>query len=234
MVYLLIPKDGRVGLYLYPRRPLQNSLNKFHSSNSRVGVELRQSTRSMQNGQQDITEILKRWSDGDRRSLDELMPLVYDELHRQAARFLRREDPGHTLQTSALLNEAYLKLVDQRSTSWESRTHFFAIAAQAMRRILLDHARRKHRDKRGGGAADFSLSAASAVGFEEPVVDLIALDEALTGLEKKDVQLCRLVELRYFGGLTLDETAAALGISPATASREWNTARAWLHRELTR
>jgi len=188
----------------------------------------------MGNDQQDITEMLQRWSNGDRRSLDELMPLVYDELHRQAVRFLRRERPGHTLQASALLNEAYLRLVDQHSPTWESRTHFFAIAAQAMRRILIDHARKKSRGKRGGGEANLSLTAASSVGSEEPVVDLIALDEALTRLEAKDAELCRFVELRYFGGLTLDETASALNISAATASREWNTARAWLHRELTR
>ena len=181
-----------------------------------------------------VTEMLRRWSAGDRTTLDELMPLMYDELHRQAKRFLRRERPDHTLQATALLNEAYLKLVDQRNTNWESRTHFFAIAAQAMRRILLDHARAKHREKRGHGEGNLSLTAAGNVGTEEPVVDLIALDEALSRLAAKDEQMSRLVELRYFGGLTLDETAAAMGISAATASREWNTARAWLHRELTR
>jgi len=182
----------------------------------------------------DITEMLQRWSDGDRKSLDELMPLVYDELHRQAAKFLRRERPDHTLQTTALLNEAYLKLVDQHSTNWESRTHFFAIASQAMRRILLDHARSKQRGKRGGGQADLTLGAASSAGTEEPVVDMIALDEVLTRLAAKDEQMARLVELRYFGGLTLSEASKALNISEATASREWNTARAWLRRELTR
>ncbi len=180
-----------------------------------------------------ITAMLRRWGEGDRDSRDELFTAVYDELHRQAARCLRRERAGHTLQTTALIHEAYLKLIDQRSTDWESRTHFFAIAAQTMRRILTDHARRRNRQKRGRGEAAISLTAA-AVGTEAPTVDLLALDQALTRLAVRDESLCRFVELRYFGGLTLEETAAAMGISEATASREWNTARAWLHRELTR
>ncbi len=178
--------------------------------------------------------MLREWSDGNREALDNLMPLVYDELHRQAANYLRRERPNHTLQTTALIHEAYLKLIDQRETNWESRTHFYAIAAQAMRRILVDYARKKHRGKRGGVESDLSLEKAALVVSEEKSVDLIALDEALTRLAVEDEQQARIVELRYFGGLTLEETAKALNISPATISRDWFMAKAWLHRELTR
>ena len=178
--------------------------------------------------------MLREWSDGNREALDNLMPLVYDELHRQAANYLRRERPNHTLQTTALIHEAYLKLIDQRETNWESRTHFYAIAAQAMRRILVDYARKKHRGKRGGEGSDLSLEKAALVVSEEKSVDLIALDEALTRLAVEDEQQARIVELRYFGGLTLEETAKALNISPATISRDWFMAKAWLHRELTR
>jgi RNA polymerase sigma factor (TIGR02999 family) len=181
-----------------------------------------------------ITKLLREWSDGNREALDNLLPLVYDELHRQAARYLRRERPDHTLQTTALIHEAYLKLIDQRETNWESRTHFFAIAAQAMRRILVDYARKKNRGKRGGTGSDLSLEKAALVVSEEKSVDLIALDEALTRLAVEDAQQARVVELRYFGGLTLEETAKALNISPATISRDWFMAKAWLHRELTR
>lgn len=181
-----------------------------------------------------ITQMLREWSDGNREALDNLMPLVYDELHRQAANYLRRERPNHTLQTTALIHEAYLKLIDQRETNWESRTHFYAIAAQAMRRILVDYARKKHRGKRGGVESDLSLEKAALVVSEEKSVDLIALDEALTRLAVEDEQQARIVELRYFGGLTLEETAKALNISPATISRDWFMAKAWLHRELTR
>ena len=181
-----------------------------------------------------ITKMLREWSDGRREALDELLPLVYDELHRQAARYLRRERQDHTLQTTALIHEAYLKLIDQRSTNWESRTHFFAIAAQAMRRILVDYARKKNSGKRGGADSDLSLDEAAHVATNEKSVDLVALDEALTRLATEDEQQARVVELRYFGGMTLDETANALGISPATISRDWAMAKAWLHRELTR
>src|SRR5205807_833776 len=182
----------------------------------------------------EITGMLRAWTGGKREALDELLPLVYKELHRQAARFLRRERQGHTLQPTALINEAYLKLIDQREVNWENRTHFFAIAAQAMRRILVDHARTRHRDKRGGDEAKVSLDEAMIVVADENNVDLIALDEALTRLEKKDKQQTRIVELRYFSGLSLEETAEALNISRTTAARDWAMAKAWLHRELTR
>lgn len=180
-----------------------------------------------------ITQMLREWSGGNRDALDELMPLVYEELHRQAARYLRRESKDHTLQTTALIHETYLKLIDQREVEWQNRAHFFAIAAQAMRRILVDYARAKQREKRGGRDENLPLEAALTVAADEKSVDLIALDEALTKLGKIDERQARVVELRYFSGLSLEETAEALDISRATAAREWNVARAWLRREMT-
>lgn len=181
-----------------------------------------------------ITQMLRDWGDGKPGVIDDLLPLVYSELHRQAAAYLRRERPNHTLQTTALVNEAYLKLIDQRHVEWKSRGHFFAIAAQVMRRILVDHARTRHREKRGGSAEDVPLEEALLAVADESDVDVIALDEALTRLAKFDPEQERLVELRYFAGLSLDEAADVLGISRATAAREWAVAKAWLHRELTR
>lgn len=177
--------------------------------------------------------MLREWSGGKPEALDKLLPLVYTELHRQAASFLRRERAGHTLQTTALINEAYLKLIDRRDVNWQSRTHFFAVAAQAMRRILVDYARAKHREKRGGDNVKLSLDDATLVAAKEKGVDLIALDEALNKLAKFDKQQARVVELRYFSGLSLEETAEALHVSRATVARDWEAARAWLHRELT-
>lgn len=181
-----------------------------------------------------ITEMLRDWSDGKPEALNALMPIVYAELHRQAARFLSRERPGHTLQATALINEAYLKLVDRRDVEWESRTHFFAVAANAMRCILVDHARAKHREKRGGDNIKLSLEEAMPVAAKDDGVDLIALDEALNKLAGFDEQQARVVELRYFSGLSLDETAHALNISRATVARDWESARAWLYHELKR
>lgn len=181
-----------------------------------------------------ITVLLREWSDGKRESLDELLPLVYNELHKQARRYLRKERANHTLQTTALIHEAYLKLIDQHSVEWQSRTHFFAISAQMMRRILVDHARTKHRNKRGGDDVKLPLEEAMLVVVDEKDVDLIALDEVLTRLEAVDEQQARVVELRHFSGLSLEETAEALKISRATAARDWAMAKAWLHRELTR
>jgi len=178
--------------------------------------------------------MLQKWREGNDEVLDQVLPLVYSELRRQATRYLRRERKDHTLQTTALIHEAYLKLIDQRKVNWESRTHFFAIAAQAMRRILVDYARTKNRAKRGSGDIHLSLAAAEQIPTGERSVDLIALDEALTRLEAFDKQQSRVVELRYFSGLSLEETASILNISRATAAREWDLARAWLHRELTR
>ncbi len=182
----------------------------------------------------EITQMLREWSGGKPEALDKLMPLVYDELHRQAASFLRKERQGHTLQTTALINEAYLKLIDRRDVNWESQTHFFAVAAQSMRRILVDYARAKHREKRGGDNVKLSLENATLVAAKEKGVDLIAVDEALNKLATRDEQQARVVELSYFSGLSLEKTAEALHISRATVARDWEAARAWLHRELTR
>lgn len=178
--------------------------------------------------------MLRDWSGGRREVLDDLLPLVYAELHRQAARFLRKERSGHTLQTTALINEAYLKLTDRTGVEWQSRTHFFAVAAQAMRRILVDHARTKHREKRGGDNVIISLEDAPQIADQKMGVDLVALDEALNRLADFDPQQARVVELRYFSGLSLEETALALQISRATVARDWEAARAWLYHELTK
>jgi RNA polymerase sigma-70 factor (ECF subfamily) len=203
-----------------------------------LGSDLRYNTAKMeqnrQGDEQDITQLLLAWNEGNREALDKLMPLVYDELHRQAARFLRRERSDHTLQTTALIHEAYLKLIDQREVNWESRTHFFAIAANLMRRILVDYARAKKREKRGGDALKLPLEEAILVAGKEKSYDLMALDEALTRLEKIDERQARIVELRYFGDLTLEETAGVLRVSRTTVADDWAMAKAWLHRELTR
>jgi RNA polymerase sigma factor (TIGR02999 family) len=181
-----------------------------------------------------ITRLLHEWQAGDRAALDQLIPLVYDELHRIAARHMSREGRDGTLQTTGLVSEAYLKLVDQRHVVWQNRGHFFAIAAQVMRRILLDDARRRLREKRGGGAVQVAIGddAIAAPGTPVDAVELIAVDRALRDLEQLDPDQAKVVELRFFGGLTVEETSAALGISTATVKREWSTAKAWLFREL--
>lgn len=182
----------------------------------------------------EITRMLREWSDGNQQALEDLMPLVYDELHRQAARFLRRERPNHTLQTTALINEAYIKLIDQHDVNFNSRSHFYAIAANIMRRILVDHARAKNRDKRGGNAVPVQLEKETIAIQSEQSVDLIALDEALNRLAEHDEQQARIVELRYFGGLTLEETAETMQLSRTTVATDWAMAKAWLYRELTK
>jgi RNA polymerase sigma factor (TIGR02999 family) len=168
----------------------------------------------------------------EKEALDKLMPAVYDELRRQAARYLRRERAGHTLQTTALIHEAYVRLVDQRNVQWQNRAHFFGIAAQMMRRILVDHARGKRRAKRGGSDVKISLADAN-IPVKEQDLDVVALDEALTRLAEIDEQQSRVVELRFFSGLTVEETAEVMHISPATVKRDWSMAKAWLHRELS-
>jgi RNA polymerase sigma-70 factor (ECF subfamily) len=183
--------------------------------------------------QSEITLWLHEWSHGKENALDSLMPIVYAELHRQATNYLRRERVGHTLQATALINEAYLKLIDQREVNWKNRAHFFAIAAQAMRRILVDHARTRHRDKRGGAAENLPIEAAEfATSSDSPSVDLIELDEALTRLAAFDPRQSRIVELRFFSGMSVEETAEALGISKATVKNDWRMAKAWLFQEL--
>ncbi len=180
-----------------------------------------------------VTALLRAWGAGDALASDSLVRLVYDELRRQARLALRREGEGHTLQPTALVHEAWLRLGDQRDARWESRSQFFAIAAQMMRRVLLDHARTRHALKRGGGAVQVSLSAAGNVEAGAlDVVDVIALDEALARLAEIDPQKARLVDLRYFAGLSIPEAAAILGVSTATLGREWAIARMWLRREL--
>ncbi len=180
----------------------------------------------------EITLWLHEWSLGKESALEALMPIVYAELHRQASNYLRRERTGHTLQATALINEAYLKLIDQREVNWQNRAHFFGIAAQAMRRVLVDHARSRHRNKRGGDAEDLPLEAAEFKVSKEGSVDLIALDEALTRLAVLDERQSKIVELRFFSGMSVAETAEALSVSPATVKNEWRTAKAWLFQEL--
>jgi RNA polymerase sigma factor (TIGR02999 family) len=181
----------------------------------------------------DVTQLLKDWSGGDEAAADRLMPLVHEELRRLAHQYMRREKPGHTLQTSALVNEAYVRLVDQSKIQWESRAHFFGIAARLMRQILVDQARRKNFAKRGGCAIRVSLDSANAIAQEQSA-NVMALDEALKTLEQTDLRKSQIVELRFFGGMSIEETAEALKISPGTVMREWTFARAWLRNEMSR
>ena len=186
---------------------------------------------SRQSGE-NVTQLLVRWEGGDRAALDALMPLVEQELRQLARSYLRRERSGHTLQPTALVNEAYLKLVDQRDARWQSRAHFYGVAAQLMRRILVDHARARAAEKRGGPQAyAVTLSEADRVSAQ-PALDLLAVHEALEELAALDPQQARVVELKFFGGLTIEETAEALGVSHATVERDWKAARAWLRRKL--
>ena len=179
-----------------------------------------------------LTQLLVEWSNGDKAALDQLMPLVYEELRRVAESYLRRERAGHTLQPTALVNEVYLRLIDEKNMTWQSRAHFLGVAAQLMRFILIDHARARASAKRGGPAKKVSLDDAINF-FEQKELDLIELDCALGKLELIDPQQGRIVELRFFGGLTIEETAEVLDVSPATVKREWSMAKAWLHRELS-
>ncbi|MDQ6887654.1 MAG: sigma-70 family RNA polymerase sigma factor [Gemmatimonadota bacterium] len=181
----------------------------------------------------DVTALLIAWSGGERSAADRLIPAVYEELHRQAARAMRREGHEHTLQPTALVNEAYLRLVDQRRVEWRNRAHFFGIAAEVMRRVLVDHARGRLAAKRGGGGQRLTLGSAVDVSAGEGDADVLALHDALERFALLDPGQARVVEMRYFGGLTIEETAEALGVSPATVKREWALARAWLRRELS-
>ncbi len=182
---------------------------------------------------EEVTGLLLAWSEGEQTALEKLMPLVYAELHRLAKHYMRREHAGHTLQTSALVNEAYLRLIDARSVRWQNRAHFFAVSAQIMRRILVDFARAKQNLKRGGGARPVILDEGLVVS-PEIGADLLALDEALERLAVLSKRQGRVVELRYFGGLNEDEVAEALKVSPRTVRTDWSLARAWLYRELSR
>lgn len=186
----------------------------------------------MNDNRGEISVILKDWSGGNRASADALLSIVYGELRKIAAQYLRKENSGHTLQPTALVHEAYMKLIDISDINWQDRAHFFAVAANVMRNILVDHARAKLADKRGGGAQRIALEDAISLSSEENV-DVLAVDEALKELAELDEQQSRIVELRFFGGLTIEETAHVAGISPATVKREWAMAKAWLHRKLS-
>jgi RNA polymerase sigma-70 factor (ECF subfamily) len=179
-----------------------------------------------------ITEFLIEWNNGSAEALEKLMPLVERELRRIAASFMRRERPGHTLQTTALVNEAYLKLIDQRQVHWQNRAHFFALASQLMRRILLDHARTRCRNKRGGEAVHVDLNEVAVISPEKSE-NLIALDEALKRLAEFDLKKSKIVEMRYFGGLSVNEVAEVLGIAPVTVALHWRLAKTWLKREIS-
>jgi RNA polymerase sigma factor (TIGR02999 family) len=178
----------------------------------------------------DVSTLLRAWSDGDQKALDRLAPIVYDELRRLARYYLQRERPGHSLQATALVNEAYLRLVDYKRMQWGNRAHFFAVSAQLMRRILVDHARR-HNLKRGGGVQHVELEDIAVVGGGR-AENLVALDDALQALARMDARKARVVELRFFGGLNVEETAEVLQVSPGTVMRDWSSSRAWLYREM--
>jgi RNA polymerase sigma factor (TIGR02999 family) len=182
-------------------------------------------------GTHELTQLLEAWSDGEEEALEKLAPLVHAELYRLAKRYMSRERPDHLLQTSALINEAYVRLIDWKAVRWQNRAHFFGVAAQSIRHILVDHARSHLAAKRGAGAAKLSLDEAIGVP-EKREVDLLALDRALEGLAALDPQQGRIVELRFFGGLSIEETAEVLHISPATVKRDWVMAKAWLYQEL--
>ena len=178
----------------------------------------------------EVSGLLRAWSDGDRAALDRLTPIVYDELRRLARHYMRGERPGHSLQTTALVNEAYMRLVDYKRMQWQNRSHFFAVSAQLMRRILVEHARR-HNLKRGGGVQHIALEQTALVGGDR-AADLVALDHAMEALAKFDPRKVQVVEMRFFGGLSVEETAEVLKVSPVTVMRDWSTAKAWLYREL--
>ena len=180
----------------------------------------------------EVTRWLIAGSDGDANALESLLPLVYEELHHQAIRFFHRERAGHTLQPTALVNEVYLRLINQHEVSWQNRAQFFGVAAQMMRRILVSHARSREAKKRGGGAQQITLDDGVAA-VPERDLNLLALDEALTKLEAIDAEKSRMVELRFFSGLSVEETAEVMGVSPRTIDRQWQTAKAWLHREVS-
>jgi RNA polymerase sigma factor (TIGR02999 family) len=178
-----------------------------------------------------VTQLLVAWGEGDELAREQLMSLVYEELHRLAHRYMKRESPGHTLQTSALVNEAFVRLVDQKHVRWQNRAHFFGISAQMMRRILVDYARKRNYAKRGGGAAQIALDEALIVS-DERSAEVVNVHEALERLARFDPRKSQLVELRFFGGLSIDETAEVLGVSPGTVMRDWTLAKAWLRREI--
>jgi len=200
-----------------------------------AGVRIRLLTgdQTMTSASEEITQLLIAWNQGDQEARDKLMPFVYSELRRLARSYLRRERPDHTLQPTALVHEAYLRLIDQSRVNWQNRAHFFGAAARLMRQILINHAEARRAAKRGGEAERISLNDVDHFAVEQEI-DLIALNEALKNLERIDPSQGQVVELRYFSGLTIEEIAEVMGVAPATVKREWSTARAWLRRELSR
>jgi len=195
---------------------------------NRAHVQTKEAITAMPN---EVTQLLISWRNGDSEALDKLIPMVYAELRKLARRHMARESPDHTLQTSSLINETYLKLVDQQNVQWQNRAHFFAVAAQVMRHILIDHARRHRYQKRGAGAPKISFDETTGLS-DERAAELVSLDDALTALAEIDARKSRIIELRFFGGLSVEETAEIMKISPVTVSREWRAARAWLRREM--
>jgi RNA polymerase sigma-70 factor (ECF subfamily) len=179
----------------------------------------------------EVSGLLRAWGDGDRAALDRLTPIVYEELRRLASHYMRGERPGHSLQATALVNEAYMRLVDYKGMQWQNRAHFFAVSSQLMRRILVDHARR-HNLKRGGGVPHVSFEETAEVGGDR-AADLVALDDAMEAMARLDPRKVQVVEMRFFGGLSVEETAEVLKVSPVTVMRDWSTAKAWLYRELS-
>lgn len=200
---------------------------------SAAAVRAHSTTTAMAAPPNEITQLLINWSQGDQAALEKLIPLVSAELRRLARHYLARENPGHTLQTSALINEAYIRLINQESVQWQNRAHFFAVAAQVMRHILVDHARAHLYAKRGGGAHEVQLDEAEAITGKR-AAELVALDDALSALATLDPRKGQIIELRFFGGLTIEETAEALHISAKTVTREWRSAKAWLHNEMSK
>ena len=188
---------------------------------------------SLHDSSEQVTQLLVRWRDGDRKALDSLMPIVYSELRGMAHRYLQRERSDHTLQSTDLVPEAYVRLIGQKLPEWQNRAHFFGVAARLMRQILVEYARGHQAAKRGGNACKVTIEEGSLMA-QQADLDVVILDEALQDLAKLDEQQSRIVELRFFGGLSIDDTSEVLGISPATVSREWSTARIWLHREISR
>lgn len=223
------PKTLRVMRRLYPFDPFRTGSagGIILSCPKQRAANVMASTTS-----HEVTDLLNAWRSGDQSAVEKLMPLIYDELHRLAGRYMAHERPEHTLQTSALVNEAYVRLVDQRDMHWKNRAQFFGIAATLMRRILVSYARRRNRVKRGGGVLQVSLDEAALLS-DERAVEMVALDEALERLTGVDRRKSQVVELRYFGGLSIDETAEVLKVSPGTVMRDWTLAKAWLRREIT-
>src|ERR1700676_4014583 len=196
---------------------------------------MERTAKSGEAGAGDVSKLLRAWRYGDQSAIDRLAPVVYDELRRLARRYMKHERPGHSLQATALVNEAYMRLVDYKRMQWQNRAHFFAVSAQLMRRILVEHARR-HNLKRGGSVQHVSLEEAAVVGGDratDPGSQLVALDDALNALSRLDPRKAQVVEMRFFGGLGVAETAEVLKVSPVTVMRDWSTAKAWLYRELT-